>query len=852
MSTATVTTVTPHIRDHLVACDSQWAIWCWSGLRAAGFPAADICKLRAPDELLQHAELVIQHEQEIEPCRLAAIDEVNSALDRLRSERQWDDKSLRDPLLKARDGLKSGKLAKIPSALLSLPGMARFHSVLQESEQARALLHQQFSAFLEQQTAAIRAIAASPRFREAVTWQNRSAVQTALLPLIQGDRRGNVRGSHQRQHEELVASYFQRYSVKNDTIGFFGPVGWARIVSDGSFQVNPGPDLLATRKVYFESWAIEKLAEAIAGDVRVFPFLAPVRMPFLRVEDLLLHHPVYGTTPLPPGEAAILRRCDGMATAEQIALELVGVPGLHISDAVQVYQILANLAVKRLIHWGFIIPLGAYPERALQHALDCIRDKDAREQALAMLRQLEAERQQVQTSAGNVEKLDTALGHLESTFTRLTGVPPSRAHGKTYGARTVVYEDCRRDVEVLIGPDLIESLVQPLSLLLVSARWLTSEVARAYKIRFMETYSSLSARLGKRSIDVPTFWVEAMPYLLGEQSGIVGSIQEEFQQRWDRILGLSSAAQPLAHSVEALRDAVHAEFPESHAGWSTARYHSPDVMIAARSPEAIRRGDYTWILGELHVATNTLAASLFVNQHPSPGELLSAVDRDLGRPSVVPIFPKEYKLVSRTVDSLVRPDDWLLEYTSDGFAADRSRALPVSSLVIEENAGELLARSHDGRFCVNIIELVGGFQELVRDAFKFMAPGNHNYRIAIDRLVIMRESWRFPAENLAFAFEQESALRFVRARAWAGQNGLPQCVFFKVPVEPKPAYLDFGSPILIDVFSKMIRRTLEAKGPAAVVELSEMLPGMEDTWLPDSHGNRYTCEFRMVVVDQSK
>jgi hypothetical protein len=416
----------------------------------------------------------------------------------------------------------------------------------------------------------------------------------------------------------------------------------------------------------------------------------------------------------------------------------------------------------------------------------------------------------------------------------------------------MVYEDCRRDVEVRIGAELIESLVPPLSLLLVSARWLTSEVARVYKTKFMETYSMLSSRMGKRSIDVPTFWVEAMPYLLGEQSGVVGPIQAEFQQKWDRILGLSSAVQPLTHSVEGLRDAVHAEFPALHAGWSAARYHSPDVMIAAPSLEAIRRGEYMWVLGELHVATNSLAASLFVNQHPSPGELLSAVDRDLGADSVVPIFAKENKQVCRTATSLVRPHDWLLEYASDAFAADRSRALPVSNLVIEESEGELLARSRDGQFCVGIIELLGGFQSLVCDAFKFMAPANHNYRVAVDRLVIMRESWRFPAGNLAFAVEQDPAIRFLGARAWARENGLPSCVFFKVPVEDKPAYLDFGSSILIDVFSKMIRRTLEVKGPAAIIELSEMLPRMEDIWLPDSHGNRYTCEFRMVVVDQSR
>ena len=37
------------------------------------------------------------------------------------------------------------------------------------------------------------------------------------------------RNSQQRQHEALVASYLQRYCAKNDSIGFFGPVGWSQI-----------------------------------------------------------------------------------------------------------------------------------------------------------------------------------------------------------------------------------------------------------------------------------------------------------------------------------------------------------------------------------------------------------------------------------------------------------------------------------------------------------------------------------------------------------------------------------------------------------------------------------------------
>jgi len=32
---------------------------------------------------------------------------------------------------------------------------------------------------------------------------------------------------------------------------------------------------------------------------------------------------------------------------------------------------------------------------------------------------------------------------------------------------------------------------------------------------------------------------------------------------------------------------------------------------------------------------------------------------------------------------------------------------------------------------------------------------------------------------------------------------------------------------------------------------TEMLPDVEQSWLPDAEGRRYTCELRMVALDQA-
>src|SRR5215472_14291484 len=78
--------------------------------------------------------------------------------------------------------------------------------------------------------AALSAVARDPRFQTAVTWQNRAALRNAVAKIANG---AAAPGSARRRREEVVASYWQRYCAKNDTIGFFGPLAWGRVADDG-------------------------------------------------------------------------------------------------------------------------------------------------------------------------------------------------------------------------------------------------------------------------------------------------------------------------------------------------------------------------------------------------------------------------------------------------------------------------------------------------------------------------------------------------------------------------------------------------------------------------------------------
>jgi hypothetical protein len=77
---------------------------------------------------------------------------------------------------------------------------------------------------------------------------------------------------------------------------------------------------------------------------------------------------------------------------------------------------------------------------------------------------------------------------------------------------------------------------------------------------------------------------------------------------------------------------------------------------------------------------------------------------------------------------------------------------------------------------------------------------------------------------------------------------MPRFVFVKVPVEPKPCFVDFDSPIYVEMLARYIRRAV-AGDAAHNIYVSEMMPDLSGAWLPDAAGERYTSEIRLVMLD---
>ena len=718
-------------------------------------------------------------------------------------------------------------------------------------EQYRA----EFDAAAERLRAVVRRTAADPRFREAVTWQNRALVSTCLDKAAAGEPR-NVRG---RNHELAIVGHLQRYALKNDTIGFFGPVGWATWTEgDTALTVAPGERFLARRTVSFEHWAIEAVAQTLSEDPALRPWLLPRREAAVAVHGRLLHRPEGLPRPLDEADAALLRACDGTRTVRELGGELVG-PGRAFPDERALWEALARLRDERLVAVDLSVPITYRPEAVLRKKLAAIDDPAVRERATGLLDRLVAARDEVAAAAGDASALGAAMDRLNSTFTEITGREPVRRPGQVYAGRTLVYEDTVRDVRVELGRTLRDELSVPLGLVLDSARWLANRIATGYREVFTDLYRRWRKRSRTTAMPLARLLGLATPHLyIAARSDLVPVTRQAVQDlrnRWrqvvdgaDRTVDEDGRQQ---YSAALLAERVAELFPAAPPAWSTAVHHSPDLLIAARSEEAVRRGEWQAVLGELHMAYNTLESSLFVEQHERPDALRAADAADHDGRRVVMLPPRDWpEVTSRTSppSAMLAPNStyWALR---DPCVEPPGRVLPLADLFVHEEAGAPVVRDRTGTFEAPLLEVLSeSLSNLSSNCFTPFPVHRHRPRITVDRLVVAREAWSFPVEELSWTAVRSEPERFRAARAWRAEHGVPEQVFYKSPTEEKPVFADFSSITLVNMFAKTVRQVTQ-RDPRATISLTEMLPGPEETWLTDHAGERYTAELRVVVCD---
>ncbi|WP_158841269.1 non-ribosomal peptide synthetase [Saccharothrix deserti] len=836
------------VADHLVlpGGDGDWAAWRWVELRGTGFGIEPLLAVASPDAA-RAAEAVLAAEDAVSEARWTAFRVLRDVEDQAEGER-------RSALRRIGRLVRKGRFIEARAALAvnetALAVDAALAAAAEAAARHDARLVDYTARFEEGRKAAaevLRVVSGDAKFREAVAWQNPRALQTAVDALhkaLSGDRPAS-RNVDYRRWEHTVVSYLQRYCAKNDTIGFFGPVGWARVEDDApaALTAKPGPDLIDSRTVYLENWAVQQLAEALTTDA-VRPWAVPRRMPFVDVVGDTMHVPMTDPVRLPALDADVLAACDGLTRPDAIAGDL----GHPVQD---VLTALERLRQAKRIAWSLEVPPEALvPEAALREQIAAIGDPDVRSGAERALDEVEQGRDRVAAAVGDPDRLVHAIGDLHQKFTAITGTAAVRRPGLFYAGRTVVHEECRRDLDVTLSPALVETLWSPLSLVLEAARWFTSAGAALYGRALREVYRERVAATGSDRVRLADFWLWANDTIFRLDERLIDRLVQALQDRWAKALGTRDG-HDIHYRVADVRDAVLKAFAAPRPGWRGAVQHSPDVLIAAKNEDAIRAGDYQWVLGEVHPGVNTMRSALFVSQHPDPAQLRAAMSHDMAGPRVVLATTREEGgTPQRLADALVSPDDLKIVFGHDACGPGLRDAVPVSACEVIESGGRLVARSRGGRVDVDLVELLNEqvMAQLVQH-FRLVPAGEHTPRVSLDRLVVAREGWRLPSARQAFAFAADEGTRFLRAQAWRREHGVPRFVFVKSPVEHKPFYVDLESQPSVELFAHAVR-ALDREKPDAPMGVGEMLPGPDQLWLTDAAGARHTAEFRVVAVDR--
>jgi len=671
---------------------------------------------------------------------------------------------------------------------------------------------------------------------DAVAQQNPDAWMFNIEPYLHWDPEVQKRKAVHRKWESLAVSYLQRYLMKNDTIGFFGPVGWGFIDEDSqnsiAFDAMKRPET-PNHKVFFEGWVMERAAERLRTVPNLWRYLTPWLGALVELKESHVLFAGDRSISLGSNELASLQLVDGIRKVHEIAT-------LLDRDELSVYQSFQAMERRRLLHLGPFVPSTPWPEIALSRFTESITDELVRDNARSVLAGLSAVRENIGSGIrGEISLHDQIENARNYVLDELQSTTSDKNAGRAYGGRGIYYTDTARDGNLIIGRD-VTSVLEPLELLADSARWMTSNVARVVEERLLQIWRGNAV-----SENVGAFWFRCLPHVLAAVDAESERLRSELHRKWQTILRYTSGDRRCEYQSADIQQKVESEFRVDRAGWAGARFFSPDVLISRDESTGLVSGA---VVGEAHVAINTQRAWCFRTQE-SPE---AAAERERMQlcddPHLVVTTPKQSwpRLGVRNQNADVRAVDYCLEITNATSDPSRPKRFRAADVVVHRKSDGLAVVFPDGHE-FKVIEL---FSELLMskliDSLTLCPAGAHAPRIAIDRLVIQRERWRFPSDELTFTSTRDEAERFARVGAWAHRLGLPAQVFIKKDGE-KPYFVDFNSLPLVTLFCR-VARSIALDG---YLHVSEALPTKEQYWLRDVNGASYSSELRLTLVDDS-
>ncbi|SFP03817.1 Lantibiotic dehydratase, C terminus [Pseudomonas sp. NFACC24-1] len=794
-------------------------------LRSTGFPIHHLTALGGFSELPACGAF----EQ-----RFRALQGVKATL--LEAANAHSPQACRKLIRKLNEGL-SLQVADLPQALRD-PLSAAVHdwNGLLEQTATRTEADQQYQVYLERIRQGLIDFLDDDAVAEALFISNPAALTRARELIRDRFAKNDTR---KKQKLRLGWSYAQRFCAKNDTSSFFGPLAWGRFdpQQTENMHVTYGDAWIKDRSTFFENWAVQRLVEQINQQCPD-PDCIPLQLNagcYLQARTLFM--PIGKKQHLSPVTAQVLAYIndpeEGMPTLRGLLKACVDTPADTLRD------LLEHLVSKRIVRRGWqMSPRERKPIERMQRWLDDAAASETFSQTWQLLlERLESARRDY--AKGNLERRTQCLDTLNQLLVE-AGVDLSRETGAMYVGRYPVYEDCSRNMNISLGQDMLKQINEDLAPLMLIHQWLIKAIAHRLNQAFIEVWKQRQNAYTDIPVDFLDFLNALAPLLPTIEERIVIDLDQRLEKAWEEQLeGLADNidVRLSVTDIERLISRLNVELDVTHFEVFGSDYHSPDFLLSSPSVEAINRGDYTIIVGEVHPAVHTLCQPVAAPFGPFNIQVNQEVEAIFQRPRLILAdSPESYQRshidwpLQPSYRQLVLPSGGGCVATHQQFAAGRAKVMYAH--------GRLQVVDALGQFSEDLLCVYPTPMHRLGFALAGSVVAKHDKRrIWLGRALYKRASWLFSSDQLPQVKTSIDDLNHIlQWRAWAVAQGLPRYAFIKIDSEPKPIFLDFDNPLSLDGISNALQS-------ANQVKFSEMRPCPEELWLEQAQG-RFCCEIR--------
>ena len=645
------------------------------------------------------------------------------------------------------------------------------------------------------------------------------------------------RNKQARAHERHLLLYLQRVSAKNDSLSAFGPEGWGTVGGDTmSLQLSPRPGI-AARETFLERWTAHGAAAALNADPEIREELSPRLNPNGRVDgNQFVLADTGEKIPLDPATLELLAHLDGATPAHSLGRGA---------------EALEQLARQKIIRWDVEVPaLEPHPFDILVADVAAWRETPARSRWLEQLRPIAALPEKfaaTEDTRARIQIIDEA----DERLARL-GIAPKTGSRFLYSAGNPIGEECFRESGFLIGEDLVNEVARD------AAPWI--DLWRdCYAFVASRVAAGLRGLLEKAPLQngalaLPAFLHHCeqlrMPLTGPAMVGLAHLAFQEVKAAFrERVRHRADADewQLTPDDCHFIRQTF--QYPK----FDEYTYPSADMQISAKSVEAVARGEYEWILAELHPPVALLHHGFYWGC-PDKEALSSALAATTkGRPT----FHFGFFAIDFTATTTVRVLDAMPDLTY--FVAPqrgnpRWRMIPPAEIEVfaDETTGDVGLRTRKTQ------EYLGSFARgwtipLGFHPFLFgRAPGLP--RLRCGKVIVQRRSWTVSLEELpAGNYTGVSRNLIVALERLRAAKGWPRYIYIRPSEQAlrrsgaegrdkdtKPVFIDLESYLFLEIFHGWLTK-------AGELEVTEMLPDPDHLLWQEKDGRR-TFELRTQIV----